>query len=204
MSGGWRFFLGLAWGAVAMLVAVGSAHAQGGGGGDAPAPQQDEDADGRGVGRGFTGRLSVYLNGAYQVTIRRYETPIAFQAYGEQAKFLTREEFRGGAHVDIGGAVRVWRELAVGVTYTQLSNSGAAVVTGTVPHPFNAGRDRTSPAQTLALAHQQRAAHVHASWRRPLSDTLEVTISVGPTYFNLRQGGVARLTPSEVGGPSFH
>ena len=152
----------------------------------------------------FTGgRLQMHVNGAYQYFSRRSEIPTTFRAYGEEARFLTRQEFRGGAHVDAGGAVRVWRELALGASYSQVTNAGAAAVTGTVPHPLETRNDRRVPRQTLALAQRQRAMHVYAAWRVPLRDTLEVDFSAGPTYFNLRRGVVANLIPAEASGPPF-
>ena len=152
----------------------------------------------------FTGgRFQMHVNGAYQYFSRRSEIPNTFRAYGEEARFLTRQEFRGGAHVDAGGAWRVWRELALGASYSQVTNAGAAVVTGTVPHPLETRNDRRVPRQTLALAQRQRAMHVYAAWRVPLRDTLEVDFSAGPTYFNLRRGVVANLIPAEASGPPF-
>ena len=152
----------------------------------------------------FTGgRLQVHLNSSYQASSRQSEMETSFRAYGEQARFLTREEFHGGGHVDVGGSLRVWRALALGASYTQVRNSGAAAVSGTVPHPLVAERDRTVPEQTLTLPHRQRATHAYFAWRLALHDALGVEFSAGPTYFNLRQGFVANLVASEVSGPPF-
>ena len=203
MSGGQRFVLGLAWGAVAVLAFAGSVHAQGGTENAAPRPQVVDEGEPGDTLRRFAGRLVVHVNGAYQLTAKRYERRRAFQAYGEQAEFISREEFTTGDHVDAGGALRIWRRLAVGASYTQVSRSGTAVVSGTVPHPIEAGRDRTVQAQTLALQHRQRATHVYAAWRFRFRDSWSVALSAGPTYFSLRQGGIANLTPSEAGGPLF-
>ena len=157
-----------------------------------------------GVSQVFTGgRLRAHVNWAYQASSTQSEIPAAFRAYGEEARFLTRQEFRGGAHVDAGGALRVWRALAVGASYTQMTNAGAAVVNGTVPHPLETGNDRTVPEQALALVHRQRATHAYVAWRVSLRDTFEVDFSAGPTYFNLRQGVVANLIPVETSGPPF-
>lgn len=165
-----------------------------------------------GIGRRITdglaeiftgGRLRAQVNGAYQHSPRRSEVQDTFPAYGEQARLLTRQEFRGGGHVDVGGTLRVWRRLALGASYTQVAGSGSAVVTGTVPHPLDTGRDRTAGEQALSLAQRQRATHVHLAWGLPLRDALDVELSAGPTYFNLRQGVVVNLTPIEVGGPPF-
>ncbi len=203
MRGACGFVLGLACGVVAMLAAaVGPAYAQGGAE-DPAAPQAGDDGESGSRWPLLAGRLHLHVNGAYQPTVRRYDWARMFQAYGEQAQFVSRAEFEGQGHVNAGGAFRVWRGLEVGASYTQVSRSGTAEVTGTVPHPLDVGRDRTVPARTLALPHRQRATHVYASWRVEVRDGWSVALSAGPTYFNLRQGVVANVTASEAGGPPF-
>ena len=203
MRAGRGFVLGLAWLVVAVPAAVGPAYAQNDAG-DTPAPPPAADENESGSRwRILAGRLRVHVSGSYQPTVRRYDRSRTFQAYGEQARFLLHEEFRGRDHVAAGGAFRVWRGLELGASYTQMSRSGTAEVTGTVPHPLDVGRDRTVPAQALTLPHRQRATHAYASWRVELRDGWSVALSAGPTYFNLRQGVVAHVTASEAGGPPF-
>ena len=148
-------------------------------------------------------RLLIHVNGAYQDSARQSEMEIVLRTYGEQSRLLTREDFRGGGHIDVGGSLRMWRGLAIGASFTQVRNSGSAVVTGTVPHPIEVGRDRTVPMRTVSLPHRQRAAHGYVAWRMPLGDAWQLALSAGPTYFSLRQGVVVNLTPMEVSGPPF-
>ena len=150
------------------------------------------------------GRLRAHVNGAYQSSSRQSEIVTAFRAYGEEARVETREEFEGGGHVDVGAALRVWRGLLAGASFTQLRGSGRAAVAGTVPHPIETGRDRTAPAQELSLVHRERATHWFAGWRFPLRESLELELSAGVTYYSLRRGVVTGLTPAETGaGPPF-
>ena len=188
MRGGWSFVLMFAWGVVAMLAALGHAYAQGSGEKAATPPQTVDEGKSGNLLRSVVGGLSVHVNGAYQPTVRRYDRSRTFQAYGELAQFLSREEFGGRDHVDAGGAFRIWRRLELGASYTQVSRSGTAVVTGTVPHPIDAGRDRTAPERTVTLPHRQRATHVYAAWRFRLRDAWSVSLSAGPTYFQSAAG----------------
>lgn len=153
----------------------------------------------------FTGtRLQLHVNGAYRGAAARSEQRTTFRAYGEQGRLRTREDFPGGGHVDVGGSLRVWRGLLAGASFTQSRGSGRAVVTGTVPHPIETGRDRTAPTQEVSLVHRERATHWFAGWRFPLRESLELEISAGATYYSLRRGVVAGLTPAETGaGPPF-
>ena len=192
----------LAWGAVVLLSVAGPAYAQGGGG-DEPPPEIAGGKDQDGVLRMLLGRLSVHVNGSYQAATRRYQKSSGFSTYGEEAMFVTRQEFAGGAHIDVGGTVRLWRELSLGADYTEVRNPGTALVSGTVPHPLQRDRDRSAPPGTVALPHRERATHVRVGWRFALRDGLDLMFSAGPTYFNLHQGGVTNLTVREVGGPGF-
>lgn len=174
-----------------------------------PGNEPEEQSGGRGwmragVAEIFTGgRLQAYVNGAYQNSARQSESEISFRTYGEQSRFLTREQFRGGGHVDIGGTLRVWRGLLFGVSYTQVSSAGSAVVTGTVPHPLDVDMDRTTPEHTVPLPRRERATHAYLGWRLPLRDALEMELSGGASYFSLSRGVIANLTPGETGGPPF-
>ena len=215
---GMRLAVGFVRCAAVLLVAVGVAHGQELRGeessqGPRPAAQSPtEPAQGSGildrlragVLEVFTGnRLQVHVNGAYQDSSGQSKLETVLRTSGEQSRLLTREDFRGGGHVDVGGSLRIWRGLVIGASYTQVRNAGSAVVTGTVPHPIEVGRDRTVPEQTVSLPHRQRAAHGYVGWRIPFGDALQVELSVGPTYFSLRRGVVVNLTPMEVGGPPF-
>ena len=196
----WRFVVvGIGLSAIMMSTAGGSVYAQE----EAPSGPQAPEGGSRYLGWLSSGRMLLHVNGGYQVGDTRYARETDLQAYGERAQFLVSEKFAGATHVDAGGALRLWRGLEVGASYTQVGRSGTAVVTGTVPHPFDTGRNRTVPAQTLTLPHRQRATHVYASWRFRPSGVWSLAFSAGPTYFNLRQGVVANLTASEAGGPPF-
>ncbi len=168
--------------------------------GDAPEEQADR---GWITGGWITGgRLRAHVNGAYQASVRQSEIEFGFRAYGEQARFLARERFQGGPHIDVGGSLRVWRKLVFGASYTQVSGSGSAMVTGTVPHPLDVGRDRTTT-QTVALSYRERATAVYLGWRLPLRPALEMELSGGPSYLSLTRGVPANLIARETGGPPF-
>lgn len=195
----WRFAAGMGLSSLLLIADAGSVFAQE----EEPSVSQAPEARSGYPGWLRSGRMLLHVNGAYQVGDTRYARETGFRAYGERARFLLSEEFGGTAHVDAGGALRLWRGLEIGASYTQVGRSGTALVTGAVPHPLDAGRDRTAPAQALALPQRQRATHVYAAWRFTPSGIWSLAFSAGPTYFNLRQGVVANLTASEAGGPPF-
>jgi hypothetical protein len=172
-----------------------------------PPEGQGESAGDSGVTSGFfgiftEGRLQVHVNGAYQAASRLDQTEVSFPTYGERTQLLTEEQFGGGAHVDVGGTLRIWEGLLLGASFTQVSRSGSAAVTGTVPHPLHVAQDRPVTEPAVGLPRRERAAHAYLGWRLTLSNVLEMDVLAGGTYFNLRRG-VVHLTPFEVSGPPF-
>ena len=83
----------------------------------------------------------------------------------------------------------MWRELAVGASYTQLNTSAVASIEGTVPHPLVFDQRTVAPME-LPSSYQERATHIHVAWVIPITtvEGLDVTISGGPTAFNLKRG----------------
>ena len=149
------------------------------------------------------GRFAVHGNGGYQVgkdTVRRTFT---FRAYGEDARFEESHETREGGLLDVGGSLRVWEQLRVGASYSQLTKSDSTTLTGSVPNPIAVNAARAIPPQELSLVHEQRATHLYAAWVVPILDKLDVAILGGPSFFNVRQGLVLGVEIAEVGGPPW-
>ena len=151
------------------------------------------------------GRFSVHLDGAYQSGSEELRQTLSSRAYGEDAQFQVVHEITDAGHLDAGGDVRLWRQLVVGASYSQLSKSDATVVTGTVPHPILFNADRTIDTHALALSHRERATHIYAAWRVQIGqgDRLDVSIFAGPSYFNVTQSLVTDVGVEEAGGPPF-
>ena len=137
------------------------------------------------------GRLWVYRNGGYQVGEDTVNRTFTFRAYGEDARFEETHETKAGGLFDVGGSLRVWEELRVGVSYSQLTKSDSTRLTGSVPNPIAVNAARAIPPQDLSLAHEERATHVYAAWVVPITDKLDVAIFGGPSFFN--RGGPHQL-----------
>jgi hypothetical protein len=85
-----------------------------------------------------------------------------------------------------GVGVRVWRNLLAGVSYSHFTQSGAAVITGQIPHPFFF--DQLRPLEGEAtLQHQEQAVHVSLQWVAPLGRRMELAVSGGPSLFAVKR-----------------
>lgn len=148
------------------------------------------------------GRLAVQVNAAAR-SGAEWTQSLSSRVYGENARFEAVHEGRTGAAVDVGGSLRVWRRLSVGVAYTHLRKAGPAQITGVVPHPLRFGQDRAFAYRTAVLAHRERATHIQAAWRVPLRQVtgLDVSVHGGPSFFNLTRGAVHGVRIEETGPP---
>ena len=149
------------------------------------------------------GRLSLHLNSAFQTRSQQFDKVMAFSAYGEDASLVTRYGIDGSLVLDLGGQIRVWRQLAVGAAYTQLASTAETVVTGSVPHPIDFNRPRSLVPKQFPLVHNERATHIHVTWVIPVREQLDVAVFGGPSLFNLRQGAVTNVTAIKESGPPF-
>ena len=145
--------------------------------------------------------LAIQFNGAYQSGGQEFGERVTFTVYDEQARFE-------GAHVrdaawsfDVGASLTVWRQLAVGATFTQFTHTDLAVVTGRVPHPFFTNQFRLAPAEVLRFEHRERMTHLQILWTQPAWNRIDVTVSAGPSFVNVTQGVVTGIDLSEVASP---
>ena len=66
-----------------------------------------------------------------------------FLIYDETGTVATSSTYTSGSLFDVGIGFRIWRNVAVGVSYHQEQNTADIAVTGTVPHPVFFNQPRT-------------------------------------------------------------
>ena len=132
--------------------------------------------------RGF-----IILNGGYQVTSTDFADNIVFTKSVEEGDLDADYGLGAGALFDVGGGVRVWRNLAVGVAVSAFSKTHDTSVTARIPHPFFFDRDRQVSGSLGGLTREETAVHVQASWTVAINEMLEVAVFGGPTFFSIKQ-----------------
>lgn len=135
-------------------------------------------------------RIHVSVNGGYQATSNDFRQNTTFTEHLEQGSFDTAYPVKSGPQFDVGGGVRVWRNLAVGATVSRYSKDGTADVTAQIPHPFFFGRNRSIQGAAGA-AREELAAHVQAAWLVPVTNRVDIALMGGPSWFNVKQGIVS-------------
>ena len=151
----------------------------------------------------LTGRFSLHVNGGIQNSLQEFQADLVFSTYGETGRFQTDHRIEGGAIFDAGGHVQLWRALSLGISFTSLNTSDSASLIGSVPHPLRFDSARTVGPQSVAFEQRERATHLHTAWRFsvPGSEHLDVTISAGPSFFNVTRETLSNISVNEVGVP---
>jgi hypothetical protein len=103
----------------------------------------------------------------------------------------------GGAIIAASGGCRVWRRLALGVGVTRGNRREPATVDARLPHPFFDDRFRAVQGTTQA-ARNELGAHLLVGWMMPLTDSLRLLVTAGPSRFSVRQSLVTAVDVTET------
>lgn len=117
-----------------------------------------------------------------------------FTLFDEKATLTTSQRIGNGAIFDISGGYRVWRGLAIGVGFSRFSRTGAASVVAMIPNPLFFDRLKTVDASARDLDHTERAIHVQGVWFVPITEKIDIALSVGPSFIHVTQQLVSSVT----------
>jgi hypothetical protein len=135
---------------------------------------------------GWTDHGYLSVGGVYQFRSKAFSEGYSYTEYLEQASVITDYPATEGPGFDVGGAVRLWRNLALSVSVTYVDRSTAGTVTAAIPHPFffNQSRSISGP---VDLKRTEIAVHPFVSWAIPAGRRFLIVIGGGPSIFNLNQ-----------------
>ena len=144
----------------------------------------------------------VSINYGYQTGDRAFQENLTATVYDEEATYSVEHASSGGGHFDVGGGLRVWRNLAAGIAVTSFSTSAGAAITGVVPHPLFFNRPRTGSSARVDLEHKELGVHIQAAWVVPLNEKISVTVAGGPSFFRVTQSLITSVAVAdELGAP---
>jgi hypothetical protein len=151
--------------------------------------------------RAWEAKGFINVNFGVQSGTHDLEQSGSFPLYDETARFNGPLTVEGGNLLDISGGARLWRNLAVAVTFSRVSDTSDTALTAQIPHPVFFNRPRTATASASGLEHRENAVHIHAMWVQPITDKLDVAIGAGPVFFSVTQQLVTGITVSEGSAP---
>jgi opacity protein-like surface antigen len=135
----------------------------------------------------------ISANGGYQTTAREFEDNVTFTAFAEQGDFDVRYKAPAGPLFDFSGAYRIWKNLAIGAGLSAYRKQAPAVVEARLPYPFDFNLHREASGDVGSLRREELAVHVQAMWMIPVSNSIDVAVFGGPSYFRVQQPFVQTL-----------
>jgi Outer membrane protein beta-barrel domain len=147
-------------------------------------------------------RAFVNVNFGAQEASRSLDAGSEFSIYNEQGTLATTQPIDGGALFDIGGGYKVWKNLAVGLSFTRVKSDADIAIAASVPDPNFFDRVRPLTATSSNAEHSEQAIHIQGTWVMPVTDKFDAAFSFGPTIFNVKQDVATAITVNEP-GPSL-
>jgi hypothetical protein len=99
---------------------------------------------------------------------------------------------------DVGGGIRVWRNLAFGLDGSRFSKITGSAVSAQAPHPFFFNRARSVSGDAFGLTRDEAAVHVQALLMVPLRDRWQLALAGGPSWFSVGQDLVSDVTVTQI------
>ena len=141
-------------------------------------------------------RAYLGLNGVYQTGTPAFSEAFTFDEYVEKTTITTEYPATKGPAIDGGGAVRVWRNLAVGVNVSLARRSTDGSISGSIPHPFYFDAARPISGST-PIERSENAVHLQAVWVIPVGRRLLIAPGAGPSFFSVKQTLVQSVSYTE-------
>ena len=135
----------------------------------------------------WTDKGFVSLSGGIQTGTSDVGNTVDFNIYGEDARLVTTQDVKGGALFDIAAGYRVWRNLAVGASYSFLQSKSDATITGSIPDPIVFDNLRSVTTTVTGLKHSESWIAGLLTWGLPVTDKVDVMLSGGPAFVTVEQ-----------------
>jgi hypothetical protein len=146
----------------------------------------------------WTDRGYINVGGWYQTASPSFSNTVHPIDFVEAAAVDTSYKTNSIPGLDVGGGVRVWRNLAVGLNVSRFSKETGGTVSAQIPHPFFFNRARTVSGNASALTRDETAVHLQALWMLPLGSRWRLALAGGPSWFAVGQDLVSDVTVTQT------
>lgn len=119
----------------------------------------------------------------------------SFPSNGETAIVDTDFNIPGGFLFDIGGGYHVWGRVTVGASVSFFNHSAKGSGTGQIPNPDFFDRPATVNVDLGELDHSETGINVFASYWIPISEKIDLAVSVGPSFTHVSQDVASYSVP---------
>jgi hypothetical protein len=126
------------------------------------------------------------VSGGIQPTVNGFDDTFERPLYVETERVTVGYPGQSGLVIAASGGARVWKQLTIGIGVTRYNRRASATVEAQLPHPFFDDRFRDIEG-TTTTTRSETGAHVLIGWMLPLSDTLRLIVTAGPSLLNVGQ-----------------
>jgi len=158
--------------------------------GPAPAPASSR------LSRGYFN-----VNAGFESTSGEFSSASTFRLYDEDGSLSATQAVDSGALFDVAAGARVWRNVTVGLAYHREATTGEGAASASVPNPLVFNRNRSVALSFSDLKRTEQAVHLQLGYMLPLTDRLDVHVTLGPSFFSLKQDVVSELAFAETAFP---
>jgi hypothetical protein len=140
----------------------------------------------------------VSINAGAQPQTRTFTTSASYPIYGETATFSADHHVGNGPVFDINGGwrvmPRVMPNVAIGAGFSSFSaKKDASTVTSSVPSPLFFNQPQQTVQTMPDLKHTERAFYVQAVYIMPITNKIDVSVGIGPTFIKVNQDLVSNI-----------
>jgi hypothetical protein len=146
----------------------------------------------------WTDRGYISVSAWYQPASPNFSNTVRPNDFAEASVVDTSYKTHAIPGFDIGGGVRVWRNLAVGLDISRFSKRTEGTVSAQVPNPFFFNRARAVSGDASGLTRDETAANVQAVWMLPLGSRWRIALAGGPSWFFVGQDLVSDVTITQT------
>jgi hypothetical protein len=140
----------------------------------------------------------VTIGGWYQPTGTTFTEHVRPIIDVEASDIATTYETKSAAGFEVGGGVRVWRNLAIGAAVSRFQKTDSAAIDARIPHPLFFRQSRTVTGEAGGVTRDETAAHVSLLWMLPIRQRLQLGVSAGPSWFNVGQDLVSTIAVAQT------
>lgn len=154
-------------------------------------------------GQPWTDRGYFNLNVGFETTSGTLSDARTFRLPGdiEDGTLAVTSAVDSGAMIDFSVGSRVWQNVSVGFGFHRGSTSGEGAIEAAVPHPLFFNRHRNVALPVSELERTERAIHLTVGYMVPVNDRFNVHVTIGPSFFRVKQQVVSDVTFQEQGFP---
>lgn len=152
--------------------------------------------------RKWTDRIFVNVSAGYQTASSGFEYRDTQTIFEEEASADVAADGKSDFAFDVGGGVRLFDNLGVGISYSRYDTKLDSVLEASIPHPIFFNMPSVDSLE-VPLARKEDALHISAVYTIPVTSKFQIELLGGPTRFRYEQEAIStfminlQLDPTE-------